>query len=345
MTISSSPGIDYSVLPAMLKAATGHSETPLRPGIPEPGTTEATLRADARVILEGVDKRRELGEFLQSRRGRLQPEDVGLPAGGRRRVPGLRRSELAQLAGVSVDYYVRLEQGRAGHPSEGVLEAIAQALSLSDAERAHVYDLARPARPRRRESRPERVRPEVKRLLDLLHGVPAAVFGRRMDVLAWNALFAALTVDWSTLPPEHRNSARHFFLDEGSRRLYADWDDAGRDTAANLRMAAGRHPDDPELASLVGELSMKSAEFRRWWARHDVKEKTHGTKRLRHPIVGELTVSYETLALPGDGDQMLVTYTAEPGSESDTALRLLASMTEAPVEAATGDAPAIRHAP
>jgi transcriptional regulator with XRE-family HTH domain len=275
-----------------------------------------------------MDKRRDLGQFLKSRRARLQPQDVGLPPSGRRRVPGLRRAELAQLAGVSVDYYVRLEQGRAGHPSEGVLDAIARALSLDDAERAHVDNLARPTRPRRRESRPERVRPGVQRLLDVLHGVPAVVLGRRMDVLAWNPLAAALVVDWGSLPPEHRNAARHFFLDEGARRLFTDWDDAARDTVANLRLAAGRHPDDAELASLVGELSMKSDEFRRLWAHHDVREKTHGTKRLNHPIVGELTVSYESMALLADADQLLVTYTAEADSESETALRLLASMTE-----------------
>jgi transcriptional regulator with XRE-family HTH domain len=292
-----------------------------------------------------MDKPRELGQFLKSRRGRLQPDDVGLQTFGRRRVPGLRRSELAQLAGVSVDYYVRLEQGRAGQPSEGVLEAIARALSLDDDERAHVYDLARPTRRRRREPRPERVRPEVQRLLDLLYGVPALVMGRRMDVLAWNPLAAALTVDWGSLPPEQRNAARHFFLDEGARRLYVDWDDAGRDTVANLRLAAGRHPDDPELATLVGELSMKSEEFRRWWARHDVREKTHGTKRLRHPIVGDLTLSYESLAIAADTDQMLITYTAEPGSESETALHLLASMAEPNVKGAANDKPEVRQAP
>jgi transcriptional regulator with XRE-family HTH domain len=275
-----------------------------------------------------MDKRRELGQFLKSRRARLQPDDVGLQTYGTRRVPGLRRAELAQLAGVSVDYYIRLEQGRAGQPSEGVLEAIARALNLDDAERAHVYDLARPTRRRRREPRLDRVRPGVQRLLDVLHGVPAVVLGRRMDVLAWNPLAAALVVEWGALPPEHRNAARHFFLDEGARRLYMDWDDAARETVANLRLAAGRHPDDADLASLVGELSMKSAEFRRLWAHHDVREKTHGTKRLKHPIVGELTVSYESMALPADPDQLLITYTAEPGSESETALRLLTSMTE-----------------
>jgi transcriptional regulator with XRE-family HTH domain len=275
-----------------------------------------------------MDKRRELGEFLKSRRARLQPEDVGLQAYGRRRVPGLRREELAQLAGVSVDYYVRLEQGRAGQTSEAVLDAIARALRLNDAERAHVYDLSRPVRRRRRASRPERVRPSVKRLIEALDGVPAMLTGRRMDVLAWNRLAAALLVDWGALPREQRNAARHAFLDDSARELYADWEEGARATVAYLRLAAGRYPDDAGLAELIGELSMKSEEFRRWWADHDVHEKTHGTKRLVHPIVGELTVSYESLTLPGDSDQILVTYTTEPGSESETALRLLGSMSE-----------------
>lgn len=276
-----------------------------------------------------MDKRSELGQFLKSRRTRVRPEDVGLPDSGRRRVPGLRREELAQLAGVSADYYVRLEQGRGGHPSDGVLDAIGRALSLDDAERAHLYDLARPARPRRRPPRPERVRPELRLLLDALDRVPAFVLGRRMDVLAWNRLAAALVVDFGALPPGQRNTARLVFLDEGMRSTHPEWEEAARETVAHLRLLAGRHPDDPDLAELIGELSMKSEEFRRWWARHDVREKTHGRKRMRHPIVGPLTLFYETLALRGDPDQVLVTYVAEPRSESEMALRLLDSMTEA----------------
>jgi transcriptional regulator with XRE-family HTH domain len=266
----------------------------------------------------------ELGEFLKTRRARVRPEDVGLQAYGRRRVPGLRREELAQLAGVSVDYYVRLEQGRSGHPSEGVLDAIARALGLDDAERAHLADLSRPVR-RRRSAPVERVRPEVGRLIDALHGLPAMVIGRRMDVLAWNRLAAALVVDWGALPRERRNTALHFFLDAGARELYGDWDEHARATVAWLRLAAGRHPDDAGLAELIGELSMKSDEFRRLWPRHDVREKTHGRKRFQHPIVGPLTLNYESLPLPGDGDQTLVLYMADPGSKSETALRLLGS--------------------
>jgi transcriptional regulator with XRE-family HTH domain len=275
-----------------------------------------------------MDRRAELGEFLRSRRARLRPEAVGLPDSGRRRVPGLRREELAQLSGVSADYYIRLEQGRGGHPSEGVLDAIATALNLDEAERAHLFDLARPARPRRRASRPERIRAELQVLLDALERVPAFVLGRHMDVLGWNRLAAALIVDFGALAPRERNTARLVFLDEGVRSAYPDWEEAARETVAHLRLLAGRHPDDPVLAELIGELSMHSGDFRRWWARHDVREKTHGTKHMQHPLVGPLTLHYETLALRGDQDQILVTYVAAPGSESETALRLLGSMAE-----------------
>lgn len=276
-----------------------------------------------------MDQRRELGEFLRSRRDRLRPEEVGLPDLPRRRVPGLRREELAQLAGVSADYYMRLEQGRAGHPSAGVLEAIAEALGLDDAERAHLYDLAQPTRTHRRGPRSERVRPELRFLLDALDRVPALVLGRRMDVLAWNRLAAALLVDFGALPADQRNTARLFFLDDGMRAHYSDWEEGARETVAYLRLLAGRHSDDPGLAELVGELSMKSAEFRRLWARHDVREKSHGKKQMEHPMVGPFTLYYETLALRGEPDQVLVMYVAEPGSESETALRLLDSITEA----------------
>jgi transcriptional regulator with XRE-family HTH domain len=285
-----------------------------------------------------VDHRRELGEFLRSRRARVRPEDIGISTSGRRRVPGLRREELAQLAGVSADYYVRLEQGRAGHPSDSVLDAVARALRLDDAERAHLYDLAQPSRRRRRPPRPERLRPELQRLLDACERFPAYVLGRRMDVLAWNRLAAAVVTDFGSLPPEQRNAAKLVFLDETVRSQAEDWEEIAREAVAHLRLLAGRHPDDGALTELVGELSMKSEDFRRWWARHDVREKTHGVKRLRHPTVGPLTLFYETFALRSDPDQVLVTYVAEPGSPSDTALRLLASMTgsrrAAPVDAA-----------
>jgi transcriptional regulator with XRE-family HTH domain len=276
-------------------------------------------------ILGRVARDTRLGEFLQARRALLSPEAAGIAAYGRRRVPGLRREELAQLAGVSVDYYVRLEQGRAAHPSAEVLDAIARALQLEEAERRHMHELAAPPRARRRAPARERVLPGLLRLLDRLDGVPAFVLGRQMDILAWNRLAAALMGDPGRLPPERRNQAWMMFLDPASRDLYADWERCARETVGYLRHCAGRHPDDPRIAALVGELSVRSEPFARWWADHLVREKASGTKRYRHPVVGDLTLGFETLVPPGAPDQALITYTAEPGSASETALRLLAA--------------------
>jgi transcriptional regulator with XRE-family HTH domain len=266
-----------------------------------------------------------LGEFLQARRAQVSPEDAGITTYGRRRVPGLRREELAQLAGVSVDYYVRLEQGRAAHPSAEVLDALARALQLDDVELSHLHQLASPPPARRRGSAPERVTPGLERLLRQLDTVPAIVIGRRMDILAWNPLAAALMGDFGQLPREQRNQARLMFLDPACRERYLDWERHARETVGYLRHCAGRHPDDPEIAALVGELSVKSAHFARWWADHLVREKASGSKTYRHPIVGELTVHFETLVPPAAPDQALITYTVEPGSKSETALRLLLS--------------------
>ena len=275
-----------------------------------------------------MTQRPELSDFLRSRRGRLSPVEAGIDASGgaRRRVPGLRREELAQLAGVSVDYYVRLEQGRGGvRPSDSVIEALGRALHLDDVELAHLRRLARPpATPRPRRARPQRVRPEVQRLLDRMSDIPAFVLGRRMDILAYNALAARLHIDFDQLPPRMRNMPRLVFLDEASRQLYPDWEEVARETVAYLRYEASETPDDAELHALVGELSTVSPHFARWWARHDVREKTHGIKRYRHPLVGELELQYETFRLPGPDRQVVVTYTPEPGSRSDTALRTLA---------------------
>jgi transcriptional regulator with XRE-family HTH domain len=266
-----------------------------------------------------------LGQFLQARRAQLSPDAAGVATYGRRRVPGLRREELAQLAGVSVDYYVRLEQGRAEHPSAEVLDAIARALQLEDVERRHLHDLAAPPARRVRQAAPERVPPGLLQLLAQLGDIPAMVLGRRMDLLAWNPLAAALVGDPGRLPPEQRNVARIMLLDPESRELYVDWERVVRETVGYLRHCAGRHPDDPRIAALVGELSVKSEPFARWWADHHVREKASGSKRFRHPVVGELTLAYETLVPPAAPDQALITYSAEPGSESETALRLLAS--------------------
>jgi transcriptional regulator with XRE-family HTH domain len=269
-----------------------------------------------------------LGEFLAARRARVRPEDAGLVAVGRRRVPGLRREELAQLAGVSVDYYVRLEQGRATHPSPEVLDALARALRLSDLEREHVHELSAPARsrPRRRAPVSERARPQLAWLLAGLHTVPAFIVGRRLDVLASNRIAAALVADFAAMAPPARNLARHVFLHPAARDVYVDWEAVARDTVGVLRRAAAQYPEDEELEALVGELSVKSAQFARWWASADVHEKTHGAKRYAHPVVGELELRFETFTLPGDPGQALLTYVAEPGSTSETALRLLGQL-------------------
>ncbi|WP_409470010.1 helix-turn-helix domain-containing protein [Streptomyces sp. HC307] len=275
----------------------------------------------------GLDRRAELSEFLRTRRARLKPEDMGLPDFGRhRRVPGLRREELAQLAGVSVAYYTRLEQGHGQNVSAEVLDSIARALRLTDAEHAHLTHLAKPKQHKKKPAaRAQQVRVALRQLLDSIDGVPAYIVGRRSDILAWNRMAAAVFGDWAELPPQERNWARLVFLDPAYRELFVEWDQKQSDMVGFLRMDAGCHPDDPRLSALVGELSLKSEEFRRLWARHDVKEKSHGVKRLRHPLVGELTLSFERFRLVDDAEQSLITYHAEPGSPSAEALRLLAS--------------------
>ncbi|MEU4898108.1 helix-turn-helix transcriptional regulator [Streptomyces sp. NPDC044780] len=280
-----------------------------------------------------MDRNTELSEFLRTRRARLSPEDAGVSASSDspRRVPGLRREELAQLAGVSTDYYTRLEQGRHLNVSEAVLDAVARALRLDETERAYLFELARP-RPRRtvrrRPPRPQRVRQGVHALLRTLEGVsPAFVLGRRGDVLASNRLARALIIDFEALPYHERNMARFMFLDEAARELWPEWETVAAEMVASLRLEAGRHPDDPRLTELVGELTIKSPEFRKWWADHNVREKTHGVKLYHHPVVGDMTLAYENVTVPGDPDQALCIYTVEPGSPSEAALRLLASWT------------------
>ncbi|MGW0863983.1 MULTISPECIES: helix-turn-helix domain-containing protein [Streptomyces] len=274
----------------------------------------------------GLDRRAELSEFLRTRRARLKPEDVGLPDFGRRRVPGLRREELAQLAGVSVAYYTRLEQGNGRNVSAEVLDAIARALRLSDAEHAHLTHLAKPKQHKKKPvARTQQVRPTLRHLLDSIETVPAYIVGRRSDILAWNRMAAALFGDWAELPAPERNWARLVFLRPEYHDLFVEWDRKAQDMVGYLRMDAGRHPDDPRLSALVGELSVKSEEFRRLWAAHDVKEKSFGVKRLRHPLVGDLTLSFETFRLVDEAEQSLITYHAEPDTPSAQALRLLAS--------------------
>ncbi|MER5582259.1 helix-turn-helix transcriptional regulator [Streptomyces asoensis] len=273
-----------------------------------------------------LDPRAELSEFLRTRRARLKPEDVGLPDYGRyRRVPGLRREELAQLAGVSVAYYTRLEQGNGQHVSPEVLDAIARALRLSDAEHAHLTHLAKPKQKKKPAGRTQQVRGPLRTLLDTMDGVPAILVGRRSDILLWNRMAAAVFGDWAELPAREQNWARLVFLKPEYRDLFVDWEHKASDVVAQLRMDAGSHPNDPRLSALVGELSVKSEEFRRLWATHDVKEKCHGIQRLHHPLVGGLDLRLESFHQADDHEQMLVTYHAEPNSPSAEALRLLAS--------------------
>jgi transcriptional regulator with XRE-family HTH domain len=272
----------------------------------------------------------DLGEFLRARRALIGPEEAGLPVFGRRRVPGLRREEVAQLAGVSVDYYVRLEQGRGTGVSDAVLDALARVLRLDEVEHSHLRALARPGRGTRRTrtGAPPLPRPGVRLLLDSF-AAPAFLLGPRMDVLAWNVLADAVS-GFSARPEEARNQARYTFLDPGARDYFTDWPTVAAETVAHLRLYAGRRPGDRRLAALIGELSLDSDDFRRLWAGHQVKEKTHGVKRLRHPVAGDLDLGYETLALPGEPDQVLVVYTAPPESATAEKLAILSSWTADP---------------
>jgi transcriptional regulator with XRE-family HTH domain len=294
-----------------------------------------------------LDPRAELSEFLRTRRARLKPEDVGLRSFGRyRRVPGLRREELAQLAGVSVAYYTRLEQGNGRHVSAEVLDAIARALRLSDAEHAHLTHLAKPKQQKKKPAgRAQQVRGPLRTLLDTMDGVPAILVGRRSDILAWNRMAAAVFGDWAELPTQEQNWARLVFLRPEYRDLFVDWEHKANDVVSQLRMDAGSHPDDPRLSALVGELSVKSEEFRRLWATHDVKERCHGIQLLHHPLVGELDLRLESFHQADDHEQMLVTYHAEPNSPSAEALRLLASWGTDATRAGAGMPPARTASP
>ena len=263
-----------------------------------------------------------LGEFLRARREVTRPEQVGLPAGvRRRRVPGLRREEVAMLAGVSGDYYVRLEQGRDKHPSDQVLEALARVIDLGPDGLAHARRLAA-SQPvaRRPVARTERPAPALRRLVDAMTGCPTVVVNRTLDVLAANMLAGALSPGFA----EGVNMARAMFLEPFAREFYPEWERHAQETVASLRATAD--VDDPRLAELVGELSVRSPEFRTWWARHDVRAKSRGTKRMVHPAVGELTLDYEALSVQGAAGQFLYVYHAEPNSPSAAALALLGSM-------------------
>ncbi|MEW1861075.1 helix-turn-helix transcriptional regulator [Streptomyces sp. NPDC088194] len=282
-----------------------------------------------------MDKYGQLADFLQARRGQLQPEDVGLRTyGERRRVPGLRREELAMLAGISAPYYARLEQGQSHNASPEVLDALAGALRLDASERAHLHALARAPRKSRAATRPrpERVSGATRALLAAIADTPAIVIGRRSDVLAWNAqghaLFAGHLDPAAPDDPRQRpNMARLVFLDAHIRDLYADWPAKAKAVVGNLRLAAGRHPDDPLLAALIGELTVHSAEFATMWADHRIVACDVADYAMRHPLVGTLTVTQQTLQSPQGEGPALVVATAAPGSPSATALTLLAHAT------------------
>ncbi|MFC9651139.1 MULTISPECIES: helix-turn-helix domain-containing protein [unclassified Streptomyces] len=267
----------------------------------------------------------ELGEFLRARRAGLSPRTVGLPdSGSPRRVPGLRREEVAQLAAISTDFYTRLEQGRI-QASAPVLAALARVLHLDDDQRDYLFGLAGKDQKRPRRRALQKVQPQLRRLLDDLTATPAIVMGRRMDVLAWNALAAALVTDFGRIPERHRNYVRLVFTDPAMRTLYSDWETVARTCAAQLRMEAAKYPDDPRLAALVGELSVQDPQFRQWWAAHHVATLSVGTKTLHHPVAGDLTLDWDTLTASTDPDQQLVIWTAEAGTPSHDGLRILAS--------------------
>jgi transcriptional regulator with XRE-family HTH domain len=276
-----------------------------------------------------VDNRSEIREFLASRRARITPEQAGLPVFGRtRRVPGLRREEVAMLAGVSADYYTRLERGNLRGVSESVLEALARALQLDEAERAHLFDLARAAGPAartRRRPAQERVRPSVQRILDAMTGAPAFVQNGRLDILAANPLGRALYSEMYADPVRPPNHARFIFFNPRAHDFYLDWDRAANDTVAILRAEAGRDPYDRGLSDLVGELSTRSEEFRTRWAAHNVRIHRAGVKHFRHPVVGDLGLTFEMMELSADPDLNILTYSAEPGTRSEEALSLLGS--------------------
>jgi transcriptional regulator with XRE-family HTH domain len=275
-----------------------------------------------------VDTRSEIREFLTSRRARITPDQAGLTAYRPRRVAGLRREEVAVLAGVSVPYYTRLERGDIGGVSEGVLDALARALQLDEAERAHLFDLARAAGPmaeRRRRSAPEQIRPGVQRLLDAITGAPALVQNGRLDILGANQLARALYSELFRDPTRPANHARFNFLNPRAHDLYPDWERGADDAVALLRAEAGRDPYDRDLTELIGELSTRSEEFRARWADHNVRLHQTGAKRFNHPVVGDLTLTFEMLELAGDPGLNLLTFTAEPDSKSDEALKLLGS--------------------
>jgi transcriptional regulator with XRE-family HTH domain len=285
-----------------------------------------------------VSTSNDIAEFLTSRRARITPEQAGLPSYGQRRVPGLRREEVATLAGMGIDYYRRLERGNVSGVSDSVLEALARALQLDDAERTHLFDLARaasPVAPKRRRPVQQRVRPAVQSILDAI-GAPALVRNSHADYIASNPLGRALYVPMFESPEQPANSARFTFLDPAAVDFYPEWEKVADEIVANLRSEAGRNPHDRDMSDLVGQLSMRSDQFRIRWAQHNVRFHQTGSKRLHHPLVGELILSYETMQLTADPGLTLAVYTAEADSASRAALGILSSWS-APFEEPSTD--------
>jgi transcriptional regulator with XRE-family HTH domain len=285
--------------------------------------------------VEVVDNRTEVREFLTTRRAKLTPDQAGVPLYGlRRRVPGLRREEVAQLAGLSTDYYTRLEKGNLRGASDSVLEAISRALQLDDAERAHLFDLARAARagePRRRAQ--PRVRPSIQHMLDAMTTGVAFVRNGRLDILAINPLGRAFYTPVLNTPARPANLARYCFLDPSAEAFYPDWEEAADTTVAIMRTEAGRDPYNRALTDLVGELATRSDAFRTRWAAHDVRLHHSGTKRFHHPLVGDLAIGFNAMELPADPGLTLTVYTAEPESPSAERLSLLGSWTATAAQA------------
>jgi transcriptional regulator with XRE-family HTH domain len=285
----------------------------------------------------------ELGEFLRVRRAALQPEDVGLQGYGVRRVPGLRREELSMLAGVSPTYYSRLEQGLSTNASEAVIAALARALNLNSDERVHLFNLARPepTTPKRRVPvKPDRARPGTIRLVNSLQGTPAVIIGKRSEVLGWNALghrlvaghLDASSPDSATDRP---NMTRMLFLDAHTRELYAKWNEEAVRAVSSLRVLGGRSPEDAELTALVGELTMKSPDFAKLWAKHPVENCVSGVKAFQHPEVGDFELNFEVLTPPDESGHRVLMYTPDPGSVAEGVVKLLGRDVElpAPVDA------------
>jgi transcriptional regulator with XRE-family HTH domain len=269
-----------------------------------------------------MEQGNELGEFLRARRGLVNPDDAGLPRDGERRVPGLRREEVALLAGVSADYYTRLEQGRERHPSEQVLDAIARALRLDEHAAAHLFALVMPAPKASPHTSPRTVHPQLRTLIEHFIGVPALVVGPARDILAANDWAVALYSGFARFD----NLARMVFLDPAARDFYLDWDSIALTVTANLRAASGTFADDPRLAEVIGELTMRSPAFAALWARHEVRPRTGERKRLRHPEVGLLELDTQSFTVPDAPGQQLAVYSADPGSPAADGLKLLGGL-------------------